>query len=38
MSRVIGYGRVSTHEQNLDMQYQAIEQYALEKGMSLVFF
>lgn len=38
MSRVIGYGRVSTHEQNLDMQYQAIERYASEKGMDLVFY
>lgn len=38
MSRIIGYGRVSTNEQNLDMQYHAIERYSLEKGMSLVFY
>ncbi len=29
---IIGYGRVSTNDQNLDMQIQAIEKYAAENG------
>ena len=31
MGRVIGYCRVSTEDQNLEMQEQAIEKYAKEK-------
>jgi len=38
MVRVIGYARVSTEEQNLDMQQQAIEKYAQEKGMDLIMY
>jgi len=32
MSRIIGYCRVSTDEQNFDMQEQAIKKYASERG------
>lgn len=38
MGRVIGYCRVSTEEQNLDMQEQAIEKYAKEKGLELILY
>lgn len=38
MGRIIGYGRVSTDEQNLDMQYLAIERYAKEKGKELIMY
>lgn len=38
MVRVIGYCRVSTEEQNLDMQEQAIERYAIAKGLELVLY
>ncbi|KMY28262.1 resolvase [Lysinibacillus xylanilyticus] len=38
MGRVIGYCRVSTEEQNLDMQEQAIERYAKEKGLELILY
>ena len=30
MNRIIGYARVSTEDQNLDMQKIAIEKYAKE--------
>lgn len=38
MVRIIGYARVSTEEQNLDIQQQAIEKYAMEKGLGLVMY
>lgn len=38
MARLIGYARVSTEDQNLDVQLQAIERYALEKGLDLVMY
>lgn len=38
MGRVIGYCRVSTEDQNLDMQEQAIKKYAEEKGLELVLY
>lgn len=38
MSRVIGYARVSTDDQNLDMQQIAIEKYAKEKNFELVMY
>lgn len=38
MQRIIGYCRVSTQEQNLDMQERAIEKYAEEKGLRLVMY
>lgn len=38
MGRIIGYGRVSTDEQNLDMQFLAIERYAKEKAMELIMY
>ncbi|WP_025116592.1 recombinase family protein [Lysinibacillus fusiformis] len=38
MGRIIGYCRVSTEEQNLDMQEQAIERYAKEKGFELILY
>lgn len=38
MGRVIGYCRVSTEDQNLDMQEQAIEKYAKEKGLELIMY
>lgn len=38
MARLIGYARVSTDDQNLDMQKLAIEKYATEKGFDLVLY
>lgn len=38
MGRVIGYCRVSTEEQNLDMQEQAIQKYSEEKGLELILY
>lgn len=38
MSRIIGYARVSTEEQNLDMQERAIQKYAEQKGLELVLY
>lgn len=38
MSRIIGYYRVSTEEQNLDMQERAIQNYADQKGFELVLY
>ncbi|QSB11976.1 recombinase family protein [Lysinibacillus fusiformis] len=38
MSRIIGYCRVSTEEQNLDMQEQSIKKYAIDKGLELVLY
>lgn len=38
MSRIIGYCRVSTEEQNLDMQERAIQNYAEQKGLELVLY
>lgn len=38
MGRVIGYARVSTDEQNLDLQQLAIEKYAQEHEMDLVLY
>lgn len=38
MGRIIGYCRVSTEEQNLDMQEQGIERYAKEKGLELILY
>lgn len=38
MSRIIVYCRVSTEDQNLDMQEQAIEHYAKEKGLELILY
>src|SRR4051794_18854234 len=38
MVRVIGYCRVSTEEQNLDMQEQAIEKYAKENGLECIMY
>lgn len=38
MARVIGYARVSTDDQNLDMQHMAIEKYANEKVQDLVMY
>ena len=38
MSRIIGYCRVSTEEQNLDMQERAIQKYAVDKGLGLVLY
>ncbi|MFJ8262348.1 recombinase family protein [Rummeliibacillus sp. NPDC094406] len=36
--RVIGYARVSTEEQNLDMQVQELEKYAADHGAELVLY
>lgn len=36
--RVIGYCRVSTDEQNLDMQVHALEKYAAERDAELVLY
>lgn len=36
--RVVGYARVSTEEQNLDMQQGAIEKFAAEKGLELIMY
>lgn len=38
MGRIIGYCRVSTEDQNLDMQEQAIERYAKDKGLELILY
>lgn len=38
MSRIIGYCRVSTEEQNLDMQEQSIRKYAEQKGLGCVMY
>lgn len=38
LSRIIGYCRVSTEEQNLDMQEQSIKKYAKDKGLELVLY
>lgn len=38
MSRIIGYARVSTEDQNLDMQQAAIENYATEKKLELILY
>lgn len=38
MGRVIGYCRVSTEDQNLDMQEQAIEKYAKEKELEIILY
>ena len=38
MSRIIGYCRVSTEEQNLDMQEQAIQKFAVDKKIELVLY
>lgn len=38
MTRIIGYARVSTEDQNLDMQRIAIENYAKEKNLELVMY
>lgn len=36
--RVVGYARVSTEEQNLDMQQEAIEKFAAEKELELIMY
>jgi len=36
--RIIGYARVSTDDQNLDMQQLAIEKYAADKNLDLVMY
>ena len=38
MSRIIGYARVSTDDQNLDLQEQAIEKYAAEKTLGHIMY
>ena len=38
MGRVIGYCRVSTEEQNLDIQEQAIQKYVEEKELKLILY
>lgn len=38
LERVIGYCRVSTEDQNLDMQEQVIQKYADEKGLELIMY
>lgn len=38
MSRIIGYARVSTDNQNLDLQRQAIEKYATEKALDYIMY
>jgi len=38
MHRIIGYCRVSTEDQNLDMQERAIKKYAEEKGQLLLMY
>jgi len=38
MARIIGYARVSTEEQNLDMQQQVVENYAAEKALDLIMY
>lgn len=37
-NRIIGYGRVSTDEQNLDLQERSLAQYAAERGLELVLY
>lgn len=36
--RIIGYARVSTDDQNLDMQQLSIEKYAADKNLELVMY
>lgn len=38
MARIIGYARVSTRDQNLEMQVQAIEKYAADRGYELILY
>ena len=38
MTRIIGYTRVSTEDQNLDIQHQAIEKYAADKALECVIY
>lgn len=38
LGRVIGYCRVSTEDQNLDMQEQVIQKYADEKELELILY
>ncbi|WP_317645960.1 recombinase family protein [Sporosarcina sp. GW1-11] len=38
ISRIIGYARVSTEDQNLDLQKIAIEKYAQEQDMDLLLY
>ncbi|MBG9692333.1 resolvase [Lysinibacillus sphaericus] len=38
MGRIIGYCRVSTEDQNLDLQEQEIQKYAEEKGLELILY
>lgn len=38
MSRIIGYARVSTDDQKLDLQQQAIEKYATEKALDHIMY
>ncbi|MBB4825511.1 hypothetical protein HNO89_002745 [Sporosarcina luteola] len=38
MSRIIGYARVSTEDQNLDLQKLSIEKYAKEQEMELLLY
>ena len=38
MPRIIGYARVSTEDQNLDMQQLAIEKYAREHNLELTLY
>ncbi|MER1987405.1 MAG: recombinase family protein [Solibacillus sp.] len=38
MTRIIGYARVSTEDQNLDMQQLAIEKYAHEHNLELTLY
>lgn len=38
MARLIGYARVSMAEQHLDMQQQAIENYATEKELDVIMY
>ena len=38
MNRIIGYARVSTEDQNLDMQKMAIEKYAKEQDLELIMY
>lgn len=38
MTRIIGYARVSTNEQNADLQEQAIKRYAIERELEVVLY
>ena len=38
MTRIIGYIRVSTEEQNLDMQRQVIEKYAADQQLECIIY